>query len=487
METVCEGVQMRDRAAPAAWVVLAIASLTAFGLVLRLAAARGDLWLDELWTFRLIEGGPSLARIVFGLPHVNNHVLNTVWFALVGPNASPLVVRLPAVMFGTLCIPVAARIGARRHPVAAVAAAALVAVDNMLVHYGSEARGYSGMILGLLIAFDQLDIFLDAPNRRGPLVTCAAAVAFGTFCHLTMIAGSLVLAATTGLRAASLERPVAIRAIASVGLALAIGTAPAILCLAISIAATGVTHTGLVTPFTWSYIATGLARAASATTGLPYGPVAAPLLVTACASVIALIFVGQPQRPFPALAIFGLPALQAALHLPNEQFARFHLVSSLGLVVLAIEVAARGARSGRAGQLALLALAAGMLAGQSRALVRLLEHGRGSFAAPVALLGTGEPATVMVEPDVVIGETAAVIRWYAARAHVSVATTPATCRSDAQWLLVVREPGEALGMPRDHVQAAAGCPQRFSLHASYPAYGPSGFSWFLFKRESTAG
>ena len=178
----------------------AVAVITLAGALLRVAAARGDLWLDEIWSFRLLEQVHSIREIVFALPYDTNHVLTEIWLALVGPMAPPQVVRLPAIVWGTLCIPVAAHIGARRGPVAAMAYAAVFAFDYVFIHFGSEARGYAGMILATLIAFDALESLLDDPRSTRTRIVFALAIGFGTFSHLTMVEPTAVLCATAAYR-----------------------------------------------------------------------------------------------------------------------------------------------------------------------------------------------------------------------------------------------------------------------------------------------
>ena len=61
------------RANPVGLVVLAA---VAAGLCLRIIAAKGDLWLDEIWTLRLLEPVKSLGDVFFKVHHDNNHFCN---------------------------------------------------------------------------------------------------------------------------------------------------------------------------------------------------------------------------------------------------------------------------------------------------------------------------------------------------------------------------------------------------------------------------
>ncbi len=68
---------------------------------LRIAAARGELWLDEVWSIRLVqEHAHSPSDIFLHLQHDNNHFLNSLWVYAVGPDGSAWMYRWPAVVAG---------------------------------------------------------------------------------------------------------------------------------------------------------------------------------------------------------------------------------------------------------------------------------------------------------------------------------------------------------------------------------------------------
>jgi hypothetical protein len=100
---------------------LAVAALTLLGLALRLAAARGALWLDEAWSAAFAEEAATPAGVFFRINHDNNHFLNTLWLQLVGPDAWPIAQRALSIACGTAAIPLAAAFAGRRGAAAAVA------------------------------------------------------------------------------------------------------------------------------------------------------------------------------------------------------------------------------------------------------------------------------------------------------------------------------------------------------------------------------
>ncbi len=473
----------------------AVAAITLIGLALRVAAARDDLWLDEIWSFRLVEGVRRAGDILFALPYDNNHVLNSLWLRLVGEGAPPPLVRLPAIVMGTLCVPVAARIGARQGRVAALAGAIVFAFDQPLVQFGSEARGYAGLILATLVALDALERLLGPRPRRRDLLTYALAVALGTFSHLTMLEPVLVLSAVALLRLGREEgwRSSLFHRARPILVATAAGLAPPLACLAISLAS-GPLHTGLVAPFEPWLFADGLERLVRATIGVPDGSwsraaVLAGGLVGGGGCVVAIVVLPGERRILPALAIIGLPALHWAVHLPNPQYPRFYITTGIGLALLGAEVWARawdGSPVARLAARSAAGLAAlGFLAAQGAALHAYLADGHGHYADAVAFMRANGAARFAVLPSVNAGETAAVVRWYAAEregADLRRATDDCSAPSGSPlappptWLIVVRTPDKDAGPDRPTCGGRG-----YALARTFPAHGFSGFVWSVFR------
>ena len=140
----------------------AVGAATLAGLALRIAAARGGLWTDEAWSVIYAARAGDAAGVFLRINHDNNHHLYSLWLQAIGPTASPMLARLPAIVAGTLCVPLAALTVARRSAWAGIVAAILFAVSPTMVNFGSEARGYSPMLLAAL-AF----LWLAARSGRG--------------------------------------------------------------------------------------------------------------------------------------------------------------------------------------------------------------------------------------------------------------------------------------------------------------------------------
>lgn len=124
------------------------------GIALRLLSLRGELWLDEGWSLLLVQEAHSPLQIFSAIRHDNNHLLNSLWLWAIGPQASEWLMRLPAALFSALMLVSLSRCAKRVAPGFKGALwCLLVAVSYPLVLLGSEARGYSLMLLCAVLGF----------------------------------------------------------------------------------------------------------------------------------------------------------------------------------------------------------------------------------------------------------------------------------------------------------------------------------------------
>src|SRR5215469_7447840 len=129
----------------------AVGALALAGFILRVRAAQGGLWTDEAWSMIYAAKARDAVGVFLRINHDNNHHLNSLWLQAIGPAASPLLARVPAIIAGTLCIFIAALICRRSSKTAGIIAALLFALSPTLVAFGSEARGYAMMLLAALV------------------------------------------------------------------------------------------------------------------------------------------------------------------------------------------------------------------------------------------------------------------------------------------------------------------------------------------------
>ena len=224
---------MAQQREPEKFPLAIVAALTIAGFFLRLICARGDLWLDEIWSLQNLASVHRADEIFYAVSQDNNHFLNSLWLFIVGPQAPPQIIRLASIILGTLTIPVAAKLALRIGRAAALAAAALVAFGTIFVHYGSEARGYAGFLLMLFCAAEALERCLEDSTAAKPRAGFALAVGFGSLFHIAMIEAAVILVVATMARIAFRGQPAREIAVAGRNLAVAafLGVLPALACL----------------------------------------------------------------------------------------------------------------------------------------------------------------------------------------------------------------------------------------------------------------
>lgn len=148
---------------------LSIALVGVAGL-LRWLAGRDDLWLDEIWSWWLVQTRvQSALDVLLTLRHESNHFLNTWWILLLGPDVDGIWYRLPAIVLGSLTVLLARRAVAKAGPMAVGIVTVLTLPSYLLVHYSSEARGYAYQIFFSLAAYLLLERLLHSPGASGGL------------------------------------------------------------------------------------------------------------------------------------------------------------------------------------------------------------------------------------------------------------------------------------------------------------------------------
>lgn len=416
----------------------AVFALTVVGFVLRLLCARGDLWLDEIWSIQNLAHIHNIGEIFWGISQDNNHILNSLWLWFAGPNAAPIVIRFEAAVLGSLTIPVAAKFCARSGPVAALAGAALVAGGGIFVHYGSEARGYAGLILMTFLAAEAVENFVEDSGKHRNQFMFGAAVGLGALFHLTMLiaAFTLIAAALARIYLASRTPWRVARGAVELLIPAALGSLPAPGFLIASVLNTHEIQLGDQVPFTFARLARGLATLYEATLGLPYGlplwfAVAAAILFTG----IALLLIPPERRILPLACILLPPAAAVLVHMPNVHIPRFHLIGAVGLVVLFAD-AMTALWSARQAALALgigslLAMGNGLHVAQLQAL------GRGNYQIIVARMETAAPASYGTNMPAEVGRT---VRFYDARFGRRLTQVASWCAAPPTWFILADDP-----------------------------------------------
>ena len=98
-------------------------AIVATALALRLAAAGGDFWLDEVVSLNLARHFSALEIVAApGARHDNNHVLNTLYLHAVEGAASERIYRALSIASGVATVVLMGWIGGRRSRRAALLA-----------------------------------------------------------------------------------------------------------------------------------------------------------------------------------------------------------------------------------------------------------------------------------------------------------------------------------------------------------------------------
>jgi hypothetical protein len=164
------------------------------GLV-RACAIRGDLAIDEIWSWWFVQNAIARLTDIFALRHDNNHILNTIVMYALGPDVPGIAYRIPAAIASTGAVWCASRIAAwRSGPLAGGTACLLVGASYLMTLYGTEARGYAYLVLCAYVAWLCL-LRAEAGGRRGYAIAFSIAASLGFLAHLTFVycyAGFLV-------------------------------------------------------------------------------------------------------------------------------------------------------------------------------------------------------------------------------------------------------------------------------------------------------
>lgn len=450
-------------------------AIVAVGLALRIAAARGGLWLDEAWSAELVRQVGTPLGVLLDINHDNNHHLNSLWLQAVGYAAPPLLQRALSIVSGTIGIAVAAEIFRPRSRRVALIAALLFAVSPIVVTMGSEARGYAPMTLALLTAILLVDRWLI--DESGDRIAFRLSLCFflGALSHLTMVFGCValvgwvyfVLARRHGLRTA------AWRTLALFAVPLAALLAVVALVAGAALASATGFQFGSYEPFDTLRFLHGVIEMLGYTVGCPV--LSVWLIPPALALVVLARQAGATHLAFYRIAIVGFPVGLVLLHVGNTGHPRYYMVAAIALLLLIAETAGSAIAHGGWRRSVALVMLAGMLAGSVWEDADLIRNQRGNPDAAVFALRARAPGGATVLLDRASG--LAMLKSAAAHWRYPVAIIEAGCRP-ARFLFVDRFEGQTFPA------APTRCGTPYRPIASARAHGLSGSHWTLYERRS---
>lgn len=141
------------------WMLLILIMIAA---ALRIHATSNDLWLDELISLKIAQSVKSPWQIFTTVHSDNNHYLNTIFLYLIKGHTDGGADRYFSVLLGIGLIPAGYWLLARRSRWEGLLLGTLLAFSYPLIHFSSEARGYSGAVLGLMLGCAALTRWMAA-------------------------------------------------------------------------------------------------------------------------------------------------------------------------------------------------------------------------------------------------------------------------------------------------------------------------------------
>jgi uncharacterized membrane protein len=362
------------------WV--AIVSVVA-GVILRALAARDDLWFDEIWTLDLLgQRVRSLGDVFTNFKHSNNHYLTSLWMWLAGQDASGWIYRLPSVLASIGTIALAGLIAGRRSRLEACVAVTLTSWSYLLIHFGTEARGYSEVVFFALLAWYALLRF-DERRSWFWLVLVWAAIVFGFLAHLEFAVCAVGLG-TFFSRRLICDRNKWRQNLQDL---FTLFAAPAALSLLFYFVAIRGMELGGGEPYV---LAPLLVKTASYLVGGPgEGAAAWIVAILAGAAVVACLHAlvrRRDERWFFYAIVIAAPLLLIAITRPDQVYVRYFMVSVAFVFALGASALADLLRRRSTGLVIGITLLALFVIGNAINTGNLLRFGRGQYRAALRFM-----------------------------------------------------------------------------------------------------
>jgi hypothetical protein len=468
--------------------------LVVLGAILRICGARGDLWLDEIWSLALLKPVRSFATIIWGINHDNNHVLNSIYLYLVGPDAPPIILRGLAIALGIGSV-IAAGLALRRSGiVGALAAMLLFAVSYPMVNFGSEARGYAGLILFSLVAL----FFLQREFSSGSSLNrhCfGVAIGFGLLSHLSMVISAVAFGLwtlfVTWRRTANVGKAllrsfiILFPALAlSIAVALTVGFAALRYGFVVSVESVpGKFAIGGINPFGFISFINSYGELLRLTVGLPDSVPNAACLAGAIALIGLSVLLWRDRNDnrssLYVISVILLPAAALAAHLSNTSFPRYFLVSGTMFLLFIADSVNRAWLNGGLFRLTAAICLVAIVGGNTISLFHFLSEGRGNYV--LALKRMTENGGIIYASDHNF-RTSMVVNYYSHRLGVFAKNVAGKdwCREPPHWY-IIENPDSAL-LAYDEFEAKfPACALRLRRTDLFPYWGLSGRQWVLYR------
>ncbi len=456
-------------------VILAIAA------GVRILGALNDLWLDEIWSLRLVQAISSPLAVFTGIHQENNQYLNSLYLYFLGPHGNWPGYRIPSLVAGTATVALAWLIGRRRNITCAFFAMLLVGFSYVMVLYSSEARGYAALVFFAFLSFYLLDLHLEKP-RWTTACLLSLSETMGLLSHLTFFCFLCAAVVWSGRRLARSNLGFQ-RALASM---LACHALPLLVLGLLYYVDIRVLTMGGGTP---GSLLTVYADSLAWTLGAPVGiPLPATALLVAVLFGAGLWMLGREHSDWPLLfaGVMVAPIMMIMVVQDEAIYVRFFLVSMAFSLILISFLMARLYQQSPAGKgICLLFLVAYFLANGWQMMI-LFRDGRGHY---------GEAARYMAEhtkgPLVTIGSdhdfrVPMVLQFYVREAMPNKSVE--YCRINSwpqegpEWVICHKESFKDAVPPFPRFADAAG--NQYELVKIFPTAPLSGLHWFIYHNRA---
>ncbi len=445
---------------------------------LRLAAACGDLYIDEVWSLYFAKS--SWAEI-FSIRHDNNHLLNTLYMRALGDpvffvNGAPLFIsyRLLSIISGTLSLIVLGYLGLKRGALVAVTLVVLAGISFPLVLYSSEARGYGPAILFALNAFALAGKWLE--KRSLPvLILFWVSVLLGMLSHFSFVY------AFAGIAAWSFFQCMGQKDFKGTVL---LNSVPFIIVAVFYFTfIRGLSIGGGEETRIWQ---TALEAAASVS-GIPgSGPVSwvlgALFVIGFSLAGIAVMKTADDKRwTFYPFALFIAPALVLLITRPDFFYIRYFLLLFPFFYILAAFALSWAWGASPVGKGFYIAFMLFFVVSNLFMIQKFTREGRGEYYKAVKFISdnTAGP-TAVVSSDHIFRNRMMLLyysRFLPSGKGIAYAPSGQWPAGGPDW--IVRHSVDPLAEPRQSMRVEG---IEYELTASYPYSGYSGWSWHLYKR-----
>jgi hypothetical protein len=431
-------------------------------VALRLAGARGDLWLDELWTVVSLQQLHSPLDVFTKLHHDNNHYLNTLFGYAMGARGNWPGYRLLSLLAGAGAVLLASWRGVRKSPAHAVFAAATTV-------YSAEARGYALAVCFAYASVVLLERWKERPAWKWAALF-AACLCLGVLSHLTFLSlvGALLVRWwwAGGIKQGRLPQG-------------------ALMFLPVTVLFAGLYWLDIRLMVGGDGTPAGAGEIFLSSLGWSVGDGGKLAIIAglAFAAYAARHWAGE-LKIFYLLAVVVFPLGLTWAHGSDAIYLRHFIVGTALLVWLAGETMASLWNAGGGRRTLSVALLAVYLAVNGGHIEELLRHGHGGYSAVVKFVESntdGSDVSVSSDHDfrvaVTLGYFLSVMpvqkRW-----EYQPATDPSA--AGAMWRIEHRESLRPVGNAPAEVRDAAG--HRFELVQVYPTAPLVGLHWYLYRQ-----